>query len=82
MSGEVPAGASMPCQFVDSNPGTPASLTVGIVGAAASRWAPVTAIPFNLPSRTSGRAEPGNAKPNCTSPETTSRNDAEPEYGT
>src|SRR5690606_2498943 len=38
----VPAGTSMPYQVVYENPGSPASLAVGISGAAAARFSLVT----------------------------------------
>ena len=51
----VPLGTHRPYHDVISNRGNPASITVGISGADASRLPAVTANPFTVPARTCGK---------------------------
>ena len=50
MSDGIFAGPRMPYQVTTSNPGTPCSATVGILGTETLRCRPVTAINFARPA--------------------------------
>ncbi len=50
----VPAGTSIPYQFVMSKPGNPASAIAGKSGAIGERWGLVTPSARSLPALTSG----------------------------
>ena len=68
----MPAGAATITQPDASKPGTPASASGGISGAAAQRVVVLTPSATTLPSRTSGTAGAGSENISGTCPATTS----------